>query len=135
MRFDIHDGDEISHSIIDEAFQDISVGTWLHYGFVWDIAGIAGASDTMRLYRDGVMVASTDEAIPGIWAGSEEVRVYGHHQFGRLNQSMLYLDNLKVWDEPLTDFSHRFDEDWVPEPTSLSLLALGALVLAARRFA
>lgn len=131
MRFAVHDAAGVSHSLLDPSFQDVAVGTWVHYGFVWDLAGIDGSDDTLRMYRDGALIQFTDEPIVGLWADASELRVYGHHQYGRLNQSMLHLDNLKVWDAPKTDFSDRFVEGVVPEPVTVASLLAGVAAAGA----
>jgi hypothetical protein len=111
--------------------------TWIHVAGMWDRAGIDGSSDTVRLYVNGSVVAST---AANDWGNTASTRadIAGANDYDIVGQ--FYVDNLKVWDYAVTDFSHRFDENWgVPEPTAAEFLAVGACLLcmsrAMRRFA
>ena len=98
-------------------------GSWIHVAGVWDRNGIASTADKVRLYVNGNKVAANTS---GAWgtsvglladiAGGNDANIAG--QFA--------VDNLKVWDGPITDFSQRFNESFIPEP---ALLPLGAVVL------
>jgi hypothetical protein len=105
--------------------------TWIHVAGVWDRAGIGGSADTVRLYVDGSVVASTTASD---WGNSVGTRadIAGANDHDIVGQ--FYVDNLKVWDVAMTDFSHRFDENFgVPEPASATLLAVGSLLCFWRR--
>jgi hypothetical protein len=113
---------------------DISTlnNTWIHVAGVWDRAGINGSADTLRLYVNGAMVASTTQSDWGTTMFSPRVDIAGANDNAIVNA--FDEDNLKLYDFAMTDFSHRFDENWVvPEPGSASVLAVGALVLFWRR--
>ena len=87
-----------------------TVGVPFHAAIVWDIDGIDGTSDTVRVYRDGVIVGSTSTA----WNPNGTLL----EDYFRLGQSpdaggfdKYISDNIKVWDFAKTDFSDRFDEN------------------------
>ena len=106
-------------------------GTWIHIAGVWDRAGINGSTDTMRLYVNGTVVASTSLNTWGTTMGTR-VDIGGANDYDIVNA--FAEDNLKVYDFAMTDFSHRFDENWiVPEPATGALLALGCLLVVRRR--
>jgi hypothetical protein len=116
---------DIAHSI------SAQNGTWIHVAGVWDRGGIGGSTDTVRLYVDGSVVASTTTNNWGNTVGTR-ADIAGANDYDIVGQ--FYVDNLKVWNVALTDFSHRFDEDWgVPEPTAATLLVLGVTITANRR--
>jgi hypothetical protein len=98
---------------------------------VWDRAGIDGSSDTVRLYVDGSIVSSTTANNWGATAGTR-ADIAGANDYDIVGQ--FYVDNLKVWDHAVTDFSHRFDENWgVPEPASAVLIVVGCSLLLGMR--
>ena len=115
---------------------DISAhnGNWIHIAGVWDRDGIGGSADKLRLYLDGTVVAATTSAGWGSAVGPRA-------DIGGGNDSAIAgkfaLDNLKLHDTALTDFSHRFSEDGaIPEPSAgLAVigLATGALLRRRRR--
>jgi hypothetical protein len=106
-------------------------GTWIHVAGVWDRAGIGGSADTVRLYVDGAMVASSGANDWGATAGTR-ADIAGANDYDIAGQ--FYVDNLKVWNAALTDFSNRFDEDWgVPEPTAAALFMIGSMLLGISR--
>ncbi len=105
--------------------------TWIHVAGVWDRAGIDGTSDTLRLYVNGSVVASTTESDWGTVVGSR-VDIGGANDYNIVNA--FDEDNLKLYDFALTDYSHRFDENWVvPEPGTGAVLGLGGLMMSWRR--
>ena len=110
IQFQIVDGSGAAHIANDLGWNDIPVGEWVHLGFAWDLNGIDGTEDKLRVYRDGVLVGKNTDAISGIKSSTQEVRVLGHHAYSRFGQSTAYLDNLKVWDFAKIDFSDRFME-------------------------
>jgi hypothetical protein len=106
-------------------------GSWIHVAGVWDRTGIDGSADTVRLYVDGAVVASSTEPSWGTTVGVE-ADIAGANDNDIAGQ--FFQDNLKVYDFAMTDFTHRFEEDWiVPEPQSLALLVLLAAALPQAR--
>lgn len=86
-----------------------TVGEPFHTAISWDIDGIDGTSDTVRVYRNGTVVGSTSTA----WNPNGTVL----EDLFRLGQSpdaggfdKFISDNIKVWDFAKTDFSDRFNE-------------------------
>ena len=119
------------------AFVDVSYdisafnNSWIHVAGVWDRAGINGSADTLRLYVNGSVVASSTSGDWGTTVGSR-VDIAGANDYNIVGA--FYEDNLKVYDFALTDFSHRLDENWVvPEPGTGALLAVGGLLMLRRR--
>jgi hypothetical protein len=110
--------------------QNISAhnGTWIHVAGVWDRAGIGGSADTVRLYVDGSAVASSTATTWGNTVGTR-ADIAGANDGDIVGQ--FYVDNLKIWDVALTDFSNRFDENFgVPEPGTVACLATASLMLS-----
>jgi hypothetical protein len=102
-----------THLVADPAFNTaaVPVNTWIHLGFVWDLDGIGGTTDQMRIYRDGSVVAANQDSFNGgVDISTCPVHVLGHHAFSRLGASLLQMDNLKVWTFAKTDFSDRWTE-------------------------
>jgi len=104
-------------------------GTWIHLAGVWDRNGIANTADKIRLYVNGSVVASTTIAGWGSTVG-QLADIAGGNDNNIAGQ--FAVDNLKVYDTALTDFSGRFNESAVPEPGSIALLA-GLIPLLRRR--
>ena len=103
-------------------------GTWIHLAGVWDRAGIDGSGDKLRLYLNGNVVANM--AGPATWGNTvgQRADIGGGNDAGIAGK--FFLDNLKVYDHAVTDFSGRFNEP-IPEPSSL--LACGGIALLALR--
>lgn len=85
-------------------------GVPFHAAIAWDIDGIDGTSDTVRVYRNGAVVGSTSTA----WNPNGTLL----EDLFRLGQSpdaqgfdKFISDNIKVWDFAKTNFTDRFDED------------------------
>jgi hypothetical protein len=96
----------------------------------WDIDGIDGTDDTLRVYRDGAIVgASTGLWNPEGTSFEDRFRLGTGPDAG--NYDKWVSDNLKVWDYAETRFPPaRFtDPGWVPEPASLVLAGLLAGVM------
>ena len=75
----------------------------------WDINGINGTEDTIRVYRDGNQIGATTSS----WnpAGTVEYDIvlgYGPDSGG---YDKFITDNLIIWDYAKTDFSDRFVEN------------------------
>lgn len=100
-------------------------GTWIHVAGVWDRNGIGNTTDTMRLYINGSVIASTTEADWGTTIG-QNADIAGGNDGNIADQ--FAIDNLKVYNVAVTDFSDRFTEG-IPEPTT------GCLAAAAMLFA
>ena len=96
-----HDDGVVGHNISEYN------GTWIHLAGVWDRAGIEGTADTMHLYLDGQVVASTTQDTWGTAVG-QRVDICGGNDHNILGK--FYVDNLILWDCAKTDFSHRFFE-------------------------
>jgi CSLREA domain-containing protein len=77
---------------------------WIHLAGVWDRAGIKGTSDRMRLYFNGVLVASTTA---GGWgtAAPNVVDIAGGND-SEIAQKF-FVDELKLWDGAKTDFANQ----------------------------
>lgn len=88
-------------------------GTTYHFAFAWDSSGIDSSSDTMRIYVDGVNVASGSAALP---AGAFDPYLYVGTAPNSGSLSTVYdavkgvSDNLKIWNYAKTDYSDRFEE-------------------------
>jgi len=83
-----------------------------HAAISWDIAGIDGTSDTVRVYRDGAVVGSTTT----LWNSSELERydiILGYGPDGG-GYDKFIVDNIEIWDYAKTDFSDRFRESPLP---------------------
>lgn len=85
------------------------VGVPFHVAMSWDINGIAGTEDTLRVYRDGEIVGRTTK----LWNPQGEVEKdiilgYGPDSGG---YDKFISDNLVIRDYAKTDFSDRFNED------------------------
>jgi hypothetical protein len=104
-------------------------GTWMHIGAVWDRAGIAGSGDKLRLYINGSIAAASTVGGWGTVVGTQA-------DIGGGNDANIAgkfaVDNLKVYDNAVTDFSGRFIEA-VPEPTTATLVILGGIAVLRRR--
>ncbi len=133
VEFYIQDSNKTGHTVNDLGWDDVPVGEWVHLGFVWDLQGIDGTADRLRIYRDGSITGVYSQDISGISAENSVTTFAGHHAYSRFGQPAAYFDDLVIWDFAKTDFSDRFIEGRIPEPASLSALALGGLSLLCRR--
>jgi hypothetical protein len=119
------------HRVVDNGWEAIPVGQWVHLAFVWDGSGIEGGADDLQLYRDGELVDSHQgrftEIVPGCCVGYNcgesycteegyEVRIMANHEGRRLSNCSqypsgycpaAYMDNIRVWEHAVTDFSDR----------------------------
>ena len=82
-------------------------GTWVHVAAVWDRAGIAGSSDTLRLYTNGVVAAATSVGGWGSTVGSQ-ADIGGGNDGGIAGK--FAIDNLQVFNTAETNFASRFTE-------------------------
>lgn len=83
-------------------------GVPFHVALVWDVTGIDGSADTLRVYRDGAAVGASQTVWStqntywdpyNIWLG------YGPDAEGF---NRFVTDDVIVWDAAVTDFSGRF---------------------------
>jgi Tol biopolymer transport system component len=85
------------------------VGVPFHVAMAWDIDGIDGTSDTIRVYRNGVLVGSTTDLWdPSATAEHDIIMGYGPDAGG---YDKFISDNLIIWNYAKTDFSDRFGEN------------------------
>ena len=93
-------------------------GTWIHVAAVWDRAGIAGSSDTLRLYTNGVVAAATSVGGWGSTVGPQA-------DIGGGNDTDIAgkfaIDNLQVFDTAETNFASRFSESIFTGTTQLNI--------------
>jgi hypothetical protein len=92
-------------------------GNWIHVACVWDRKGIAGTTDSARLYVDGKVVAATKardwgstpcgRRVAARPAGACLIDVAGCND---RCANTFAVDNLKVWSYAKTDYSDRFGE-------------------------
>ncbi|MEW6220828.1 MAG: PKD domain-containing protein [Thermodesulfobacteriota bacterium] len=85
------------------------VGVPFHVAMAWDINGIDGSADTVRLYRDGALVSSST----GTWDPAGKVMydiILGYGPDGG-GYDKFISDNLVIWNYAKTDFSDRFRQD------------------------
>lgn len=90
-------------------------GTIFHFACVWDLNGIDGTTDTLRLYVNGNIEAAgtgtwstTNGFDPYLYLGSAPN--YGPSWDHYYNSVKGVTDNIKIWDYAKTDFSDRFEE-------------------------
>ena len=86
-------------------------GTWMHIAGVWDRNGIGGSSDTVRLYVNGAILATSQQ---GSWGKTPCGRRVSARPGGACfidvagcNDKCAHtfaVDDLKVWDYAKTDF-------------------------------
>lgn len=119
--FTLVDAGGVWHDARDTGWNEISIVPlyeWHHVAFVWDLTGIAGTADIMRVYRDGVLVAANTDTIDDLMVDPGYVKLLGNHEYRRTNQPLAYMDNIKVWDYAKTDFSDRFIEGFGLPPVA-----------------
>jgi Concanavalin A-like lectin/glucanases superfamily len=105
-------------------------GTWIHLAGVWDRNGIGASADKVRLYVNGSVVAASTAAGWGNTVGQYADIAGGND--GSI-AGKFAVDNLKVFNTALTDFSDRFDESALPEPAGLALIVAGLVPVLSRR--
>lgn len=109
----INGGVNFAGSVIstpNEASQFIaSIGTPFHLAVVWDVDGIDGTTETVRMYRDGVVIGSSTTT----W-NDQATTDYDDFKLGtgpdEEGFDRFITDNIKVWNYAKTDFSDRFKE-------------------------
>lgn len=85
----------------------IANNEWIHLAAVWDRNGINNSQNTMELFVNGEIVATTDEKDWGVTVG-QRADICGGND-GDVS-GKFKMDNLKIWNYAKTDFSDRFDE-------------------------
>jgi len=92
------------HQAVDAGFNTsaVPVGRWVRATFVWDIRGIRGSADTLRIYRDGRLVARHSEPIADVVQLPTPVALAGAHAAYRLSGPALLFDELVVLDRAVT---------------------------------
>ncbi|MBL8995365.1 MAG: LamG domain-containing protein, partial [Spirochaetia bacterium] len=83
------------------------IGVPVHIALVWDMVGISGSADNVRLYINGTLKSSYTGGVNGN-PNFTEVHL-GHHIAGFGNANGVF-DNLKIYNRAKTDFSDRFTE-------------------------
>lgn len=92
------------HELADPVFNTsaVPVGRWVKVSFVWELDGIRGTADTMRIYRGCRLVASYANPIADIVELPTPVAFAGSHATSRLDKPALLLDELVVLDKAVT---------------------------------
>ncbi len=93
------------HKTPEESSQFVAtVGTPFHIALVWDVDGIDGTDETIRLYRDGVVIGTSTD----IWDDDASV-IYDNFYIGTGPDSEGYdkyiMDNIKVWNTTKTSLA------------------------------
>jgi len=98
------DSDETHHIAVDTAFNTaaVPVGQWVHIMFVWDIRGIKGSADTLRIYRDGKLVGKYSAPIKNPISLPTPVAVAGNHAAYRNDGPILLCDEIMVFNRAVT---------------------------------
>ncbi|MBN1877696.1 MAG: hypothetical protein JXA33_25965 [Anaerolineae bacterium] len=88
-----------------------TVGVPFHAAISWDIDGIDGTNDKVRVYRNGVVVGSTTSS----WnpEGTERHNIILGYSPNSSGFDKYISDNIKVWDYAKSEFN--FEESPVPE--------------------
>lgn len=93
-------------------------GTLFHFAMAWDVAGIDGSLDTVRLYVNGVKEGATDlawdSAIPFerfLYVGTHPNCDPWDHVYNAVKG---VTDNVMIWNYAKTDFEDRFVEGPCP---------------------
>ncbi len=93
------------HRTPDEDEQFVAtIGTPFHIALVWDVEGIDGTTETIRIYRDGAVIGISTET----WDDNSTV-TYDNFYIGTSPDGGGYdkyiMDNIKVWKYAKTDYS------------------------------
>lgn len=86
-----------------------TVGEPFHAAIVWDIDGIDGTNDKVRVYRNGVVVGSTTDSWNPDGTLLEDRFRLGQGPDGQ-GYDKFISDNIQIWNYAKTDFSDRFTE-------------------------
>ncbi len=125
-------GIKIDNFQTDVAAGTFSADTWHHLSFTWDRN--TGAGDgVIRLYVDGSDVGGTTA---GTW---DSFTIADAARFGKELVGTRYFigsaDELAIWDRTLSagEVDAQYTAAIVPEPATMSLLALGGIAMLRRR--
>ena len=117
--------DDVFAQTPDEPTQFIAaVGTPIHAAICWDIDGIDGGNETVRVYRDGQVVGTTTTAWNPNGAVLQDCFYLGVNPDSQ-GYNKWISDNIIVWDYAKTDFSDRFIESplsWTPQLELLTVV-------------
>ena len=87
-----------------------TIGVPFHVAICWDVEGIDGTSNTVRVYRNGTLINTSDAT----WDANDTTHNYDGCTLGMGPDSGGYdkyiVDNIKVWNYAKTNFSDRFKE-------------------------
>ena len=103
---------KIQTGVVGEGNITFSTSTPTHLSFVWDWNGIEGTADTMRVYRDGVLLINGQDIVSN-WINSKTnycIWGIGDYRPGWATAPNGKIDNLKIYNYAKTDFSDRFIE-------------------------
>jgi len=121
-RFELYIGNNINFVQLNIT-KSFSIGDEIHFFIVWDTGGIAGSTDIVRIYMDGIQNAqSIINAIP-IWGINKPLfYIIGDHRLQHFCANTL--DNLKIYSVPyiIQEFINNIianmnNEGWVPIET------------------
>lgn len=102
-----------------------TVGVPFHAAISWDLDGIDGTDDTVRVYRNGIIVGSTESRWNPNGATERYDIILGYGpDYGGFDKFIS--DNIKIWNYAKTDFSDRFNES--PHTVYLPLFAFSEKV-------
>lgn len=111
IEFVIFDSNNKFHAACIQHWEKIHVDEWVHLAFVWDLSGINGSIDKLRIYKDGILAGRNSDNFSGIWPSGAPVKILGNHAYSRVGHPMAHLDNIVVYDYAKTDFSGPFNEN------------------------
>jgi len=87
-----------------------TIGVPFHIAICWDVDGIDETSNTVRVFRNGELINTSDET----WDANDTTHNYDGFTLGMGPDIGGYdkyiVDNIKVWDYAKTDFSDRDQE-------------------------
>lgn len=103
---------------------NIAAGHLTHLAVVWNDTGILGGSDTMRLYKDGVVIDSTTDPFTGTFSSTTDIFFggWGNPYYTQPGSTCFWnnngiIDNPKIYNYAKTNFSDRFYENGtIPPP-------------------
>ena len=84
-------------------------GVPFHAAIVWDIDGIDGTQDTVRVYRDGNIVGRTSSS--WVQDGSRQQDIHLGEGPDSGGYDKFITDNIVIYDYAKTDFSDRYNEN------------------------
>jgi hypothetical protein len=82
----------------------------IHTAIGWDVDGINGTADTVRVYRDGVLIGSATGVWNPVAAPLYDLVLGFSPDSGGYDKYIS--DNIKVWNYAKTDFADRFVEGY-----------------------